>query len=391
MIVVADPDRAFRARLASLLGPPDGVLEVDRISDLERTLTSTAGGVSVVVIGPDVGSSEALHFAETARRISPHVSVVVVARKVDSSLLHAALRAGVRDVLPTSFAENQLRETVEEGRVLSRQLRGREHVPGVKDEVEHKIITVVSPKGGSGKSFISSNLAVLLAERTGVDVGLADLDLQFGDLAIMLQLFPAHTIHEAAQDVDRLDSDALRGYLTSYRSKVHLLAAPLEPALAEMITAESVRRLLVMLRELFPYVVVDTSPSFSDHLLRALDETSELVLMTTMDVPSIKNFKLALQTLELLGFNRDRIRLVLNRADSKVGLSVEDVEKSLGAKVDILIPSSRQVPLSINHGSPLVLEDPQSPVTAAIGALADRLGIAAVRRARAGVTRLWRR
>ena len=149
------------------------------------------------------------------------------------------------------------------------------------------------------------------------------------------------------------------------------MAAPLEPGLSETISADAVAQILRLLRESFNYVVVDSPPSFTDHVLAALDQSDECVLMTSMDVPSIKNMKLSLQTLQLLGFGRDRIRLVLNRADSKVGLTVQAVEKTLGTTIDVSIPSSRDVSISINRGTPLVIDNPKSPVVASIARLLD--------------------
>jgi len=174
--------------------------------------------------------------------------------------------------------------------------------------------------------------------------------------------------------LDRLDPEALKGYLTPHRQGVYLLAAPLEPGLSETITADQVQRIMKMLKQSFSYVIVDSPPSFTDHVLGALDESDECALVTSMDVPSIKNLKLALQTLELLGFGRDRIRLILNRADAKVGLRVQEVEKTLGTSIDVAIPSMRDVPLSINRGTPLVTEDPKSPVVASIAKLAELIG-----------------
>jgi pilus assembly protein CpaE len=264
-------------------------------------------------------------------------------------------------------------DAVVRAEMLSKQIRERGGAgpEAEKEATDHKVITVFSSKGGCGKSFVSSNLAVLLASRTGAEIAMVDLDLQFGDLAIMLQLFPARTIYDAAQNLERLDAQALRGYLTPHRSKVFLLAAPLEPGLSETISAEAVKVILQMLKSVFRYVVVDSPPSFTDHVLGALDESDECVLITSMDVPSIKNLKLSLQTLELLGFGRNRIRLILNRADSKVGLRVQEVEKTLGTTVDVAIPSSREVPLSINRGTPLVIDDPKSPVVASLVKLVD--------------------
>jgi pilus assembly protein CpaE len=295
-------------------------------------------------------------------------------------VLQQAIRSGVRDVLPAAFTGAQLVDAVSRAEALAMQMRGRVGVtpagPDTPDVTDHKVITVFSSKGGCGKSFVSSNLAVALAQKTGETVAMVDLDLQFGDLAIMLQLFPARTIYDAAQNLDRLDADALKGYLTPHRGQVWLLAAPLEPGLSETISAESVAKIIRLMKGIYKYVIIDTPPSFTDHVLAALDESDESVLITSMDVPSIKNLKLSLQTLELLGFGRDRIRLILNRADSKVGLRVQEVEKTLGTRIDVSIPSSREVPLSINRGTPLILEDPKSPVVASIMKLVEIIGAA---------------
>lgn len=396
MIVVADSDQAFHSRVAQLLGRDD-IHGVDGLDELEATVARRRGAVAVALIGPNVSTAEALTVAAKLQLGAPETSVVFVAHTITADLLQAALRAGVRDILPASFTRDQFAETVTRAEEVSRQLQDRAaaEVPeGEEDEGEHRIITVFSSKGGAGKSFVASNLAVLLAERTGKRVAMVDLDLQFGDLAIMLQLFPARTISDAAQNLDHLDAEALDSYLVPHRSLVHLLAAPLEPGLAETVSAEHVKQILGMLRERFDYVVVDSPPSFTEHVLTAIDESETLVLVTTMDVPSIKNLKLSLQALELLGMGRDRLRLVLNRADSKVGLGMHEVEKTIGTKVDLAVPSSREVPLSINRGAPLVADDPRSPVGSALSQLADLVGVPAPARHQAPSggrrLRLWR-
>jgi pilus assembly protein CpaE len=373
MIVVADPDRGFHAQIAGHLGHQAEILDVWSLDQLERTLTERRERATVALLGPNLTGADTLRTAAWAQTAAPEVSIILVTSTLTSDLLTSALRAGVRDVLPASVGSQQLLEAVNRAGDLSRQLRSRggdapQQVQ--QDTSGHKVLTVFSAKGGCGKSFIASNLAVLLAQRSGEQVALVDLDLEFGDLAIMLQLFPARTIQDAAQNLDRLDADAMRGYLTPHRTKVGLLAAPVEPGLAETISAESVHAIIRFLRQSYPYVVIDSPATFTDHVLAALDETDECILVTSMDVPSIKNLKLSLQTLELLRFGRNRIRIVLNRADSKVGLTVHEVEKTLGTSVDVAIPSSIKVPLSINRGSPLAVEDPRSSVVAALSKLA---------------------
>ncbi|MGH2726450.1 MAG: AAA family ATPase, partial [Actinomycetota bacterium] len=344
---------------------------------LDKVLHDKAGQVTVVVLGPNLGMEEALDVSRRVQTTMSDVSVILVANALTPDVLQQAIRGGVRDVLPAAFTGAQFIDAISRAESLTLQLRGRVGITppeGMPAATDHKVVTVFSSKGGCGKSFVSSNLAVALSQKTGEAVAMVDLDLQFGDLAIMLQLFPARTIYDAAQNLDRLDADALKGYLTPHRGQVFLLAAPLEPGLSETISAEAVAKILRLLKGLYKYVIVDTPPSFTDHVLAALDESDESVLITSMDVPSIKNLKLSLQTLELLGFGRDRIRLILNRADSKVGLRVQEVEKTLGTRIDVSIPSSREVPLSINRGTPLILEDPKSPVVASIMKLVEIIG-----------------
>jgi pilus assembly protein CpaE len=380
MIILADPDRRFQARVADSVGRTDDFTVVDSVLLLDKQIHDKAGQVSVVILGPNLGMEESLDVSRRIQTAMSDISVILVANALTPDVLQQAIRSGVRDVLPAAFTGAQLVDAISRAESLAMQLRGRVGAtpagPDMPDVTDHKVITVFSSKGGCGKSFVSSNLAVALAQKTGESVAMIDLDLQFGDLAIMLQLFPARTIYDAAQNLDRLDAEAVKGYLTPHRGQVWLLAAPLEPGLSETISAESVAKIIRLLKTIYKYVIVDTPPSFTDHVLAALDESDESVLITSMDVPSIKNLKLSLQTLELLGFGRDRIRLILNRADSKVGLRVQEVEKTLGTRIDVSIPSSREVPLSINRGTPLILEDPKSPVVASIMKLVEIIGAA---------------
>lgn len=377
MIVLADPDPRFQARVTEHLGRQGDLVIVDGQVQLEKVIEERAASVSVVLLGPNLDQDEAFDAASSIQRMAPGVSCVLVASSVTSDVFQRAMDSGVRNVLPATFSPEQLTDAIAKAESFTTHIRGAvtKVAEDTVDTSDHKVITVFSSKGGCGKSFVSSNLAVALAQRTKEKVAMVDLDLQFGDLAIMLQLFPARTIFDAAQNLDRLDAEAIQGYLTPHRSNVSLLAAPLEPGLSETISADAVGKIVHLLKENFKYVVIDCPPSFTDHVLAALDESDECVLMTSMDVPSIKNMKLSLQTLQLLGFGRDRIRLVLNRADSRVGLTVQAVEKTLGTNVDVSIPSSRDVSISINRGSPLIVDNPKSPVVASILRMLEFVGV----------------
>lgn len=359
MILIIDPDQSIRARIAERL--PKGMPSQDAVSTADA-LASRSEGAEVVIVGPGIATADTFALADLLRTERPSVGVVLVADDIGVPEMQAALQAGVRDVWSLAFTAEQAQTTLDRLAKLGAHLRGPDDDG---DGSEHRVITVFSSKGGVGKSFIAANLAMSLA-RKGAPVALVDLDLQFGDLAIMLQLFPARTIHDAATATSDLDADALEGYMAEHRGGVRLLAAPFEPGLAETVAPEAVGHILRVLRRTFRYVVVDTPAALNEHVIAAIDESARTVLVGSMDVPSIKNMKLALQTLALLDVPRERIHLVLNRADSEVGLRLGEVERTLGTRVEISIPSGREVPLSINRGVPLMLEMPNSPVTSAL-------------------------
>jgi pilus assembly protein CpaE len=228
------------------------------------------------------------------------------------------------------------------------------------------IITVFSAKGGCGKTTVSTNLAAALAEGGRREVCVVDLDLAFGDVAIAMQLFPTHSISDAVALEDTLDQSGVESLLTQHSSGLRVLSAPVEPGLAENIPVTLVNRLLSIMKDMFDYVIIDTPPAFTDQVLAAFDASDLAILLATLDIPALKNLKLSLETLELLNYPKEKLRLILNRADSKVGLDAGEVEKTLRAPISALIPSSRAVPAATNRGVPIVLDQPHHPVSLSI-------------------------
>jgi pilus assembly protein CpaE len=370
VIVITDPTADVRDRLEALIHHAEEVVRADSLAEAETALQHVRRDVRLVVLGPGLPTSEVLSFAEKVDHERAGVGTLLVAETLETGLLREALRAGVSDVLTTAATAEEWDEAIERARS---RIAIEHDLASSGEAARGRVVSVFSTKGGSGKSLIASNLAVIAAQRSGQRVALVDLDLQSGDLAIMFQLMPALSIYDAAQGAERLDEEALHGYLTAHRSGVDLLAAPMEPSLAEQIDATAVESILELLPTMYPLIVVDGPPMFTDQMLAALDRSDEIVLVGSMDVPSIKNLKLAISTMTQLGHPRERLRIVLNRADSKVGLRTQEVEKSLGAEIDVSIPSSRDVPLSINQGEPLAVSRPRSPVVQAIGQLAAAL------------------
>ncbi len=318
-----------------------------------------------------------------AIRDQTRAPVLIVASGGSPVMLEQALEAEVADVLLLP----QLVENVVFAIRKSTHSRGRLAGAGSGGGGRHgKILTVFSPKGGTGKTVTATNLASAFAKFEGKKTLLLDLDLQFGDAAIMLGLEPEKTIYDLVVAPGELDTEKLAGYTTKHTSGLDVLPAPLRPEDAELVTEAKLSRLLEVARESYDVIVVDTSPFFHGPMLATLDRTDELLLLSSLDVPTLKNLRLALQTLELLSFPKSRIKIVLNRSNSKVGMKQNEVEGALGMKVRFEIPSDRAVPLAVNRGKPVVLDEEGADVSKAIRQMAK--GLFPVEEAKAGRRRL---
>src|SRR5919206_2677816 len=377
-VLIVEPHDGYATWLANALsGLTDRVVRTADIDEAMAALAAEGSDVLAAIFGPSLADRDALALAGALQQGTPDVSVLLIRRQESGELIRQALRVGIKDVLPSASDETTVRTAAARAIEIARTLRGRlgggAPTDGGEGRPAGRVVTVFSSKGGCGKTFLSTNLAVALS-RSGAEVALVDLDLHFGDVAIMLHLFPSHTIYDAAENPG-LDALSLKSFLTRHDSGVWTLVAPTEPTIADTINPGAIGNILKLLRSAFDYVVIDTPPAFSEPVLAAFDESDWLIMLATLDVPSIKNLRLTLQTMELLHFPKSRIRVVVNRADSKVGLRLPDVEKLLSSPVDTTIPSSRSVPLSVNKGSPILLEEPKGPVSDAIRRVAALLTV----------------
>jgi pilus assembly protein CpaE len=362
MTLIVDHDHASAASLRSSLGPESVVLP--SLDGVEKHLRDHEHE-HVVVVGPNVATESALALAERLRVSRPHVGVILVRQRIDAKVLTDALRSGVREVVNAREFQS-LNAAARNAEELAQRMLA---VSEDQFESEHKratVITVFSAKGGCGKTTVSTNLGAALADNGRREVCIVDLDLAFGDVAIALQLFPTHTISDAVALEETLDPSAVASLLTQHSPGLRVLSAPVEPGLAESIPVTLVSRLLNVMSDMFDYVIIDTPPAFTDQVLAAFDMSDVAVLLATLDIPALKNLKLSLETLDLLNYPKEKIRLILNRADSKVGLDAGEVEKTLRAPISALIPSSRAVPAATNRGVPIVKDQPQHPVSLAI-------------------------
>ena len=353
-----------------------------------------------VVLGPSVDQQDVFELAETLRVSRPSLGVVMVRRRIDTAVLSDSLRAGVREVVQerdlAGLAAAVRRQRDIAARLREQMERGDDYVDA---QAHGRVVTVFSAKGGCGKTTLATNIATAIAASGKGTVALLDLDLAFGDVAIALQLFPTHTIGDAVAIGEDLDGEALRGLLTAHRTGVQALVAPMEPSTADTISTGLVKRVIDVLQQEFDYVVIDTPPALDDNVLAAFDRSDMVALLATLDIPALKNLKLTLETLDLIGYPREKLRIVLNRADSKVGLALSEVEKTLKAPIVAQIPSSRDVPASTNRGVAIVVDEPKNPVSVAIKSFVeDNILVAASAddipsqmRADRRSGRLWRR
>jgi pilus assembly protein CpaE len=311
--------------------------------------------------------SESFPAAEIAAiQEQTRAPIVVVASRSASGILEEALDADVSDVLLLpQLVENVLF-------VVKKASHAKRAVPTVSRAQLGRVITVFSPKGGTGKTVTASNLGAAIAKQ-GKKTLLLDLDLQFGDAAIVMGIEPEKTVYDLVVAPGELDYEKLAGYITKHTCGLDVLPAPLRPEDAELVTESKITRLLEVAREAYDVIVVDTSPFFHGPMLATLDRTDELLVICGLDVPTLKNVRLALQTLELLAFPTSRIRFVLNRANTKVGLSKREVETALRVTIDTEVPSDRAVPISVNQGNPAVLAHPNCDFSRALNALAKTL------------------
>jgi pilus assembly protein CpaE len=350
----------------SLAGHPEIELVGSSTNVAEGAAALAGGHLDAVLHATRSASLPADELA--AIREHTRAPVLIVASSGTPKMLEEALEADVADVLLLP----QLVENVVFA--IRKATHTTRHSHATSSGGRHgKIVTVFSPKGGTGKTVTASNLASALAKFEGRKTLLLDLDLQFGDAAIMLGIEPEKTIYDLVVAPGELDSEKLAGYTTKHLSGLDVLPAPLRPEDAELVTEAKLGRLLEVARESYDCIVVDTSPFFHGPMLATLDRTDELLLLCSLDVPTLKNLRLALQTLELLSFPKQRIRIVLNRANSKVGMKQNEVESALGMKVRFEVPSDRAVPLAVNRGKPVVLDEEGADVSKAIRSMAKNL------------------
>lgn len=329
----------------------------------------------VVLVGADLKPRDGFATIQKLLAEVPGVSAILVALNPAPTDFRRALQAGARDFLELPVDRKELLAAIEGAAEVSKGKRSAlesiaAEAASRQERRPTERIVVFSTKGGTGKTFIATNLAAGLAA-AGKRVGLVDLDLQFGDAALALGIVPERTMFDLVQGYTEFDALLLQDFMVKHSSGLSILPAPLYPDEADKIVPEDVGAILRAIETVYEYVVVDTPPFFDDRVLVALDWADHVLFVAGLDVPSIKNLKTVFHTMGMLAYPEDKVYILMNRAGTKVGLELNDVEKHLGRAVKMGISSSIEVPRALNAGEVLLLSKPGNKVAQELARLVD--------------------
>lgn len=376
-ILIADSHEDSRRILSEALEfqPKFEVVDdVDEGSELVQLIGPL--NVDVVLLDRDLSGANALDLAEKVRAQHRGVGIIMTGQAPTVDDVRAAMQVGADDFLPKPFNTQAVIDSVQavanKVDLRKQQLAAVESASG---HVSAKVVSVYSPQGGVGKSMLAANLAVVLARESGRPTVLVDLNLQFGDIDLMLNITPERTIAAVIQRMNQLDSDLMESFLTTHDvSGLRVLAAPARPEYADTITVFVVEKVLQVLRERYTYIVIDTPSFLQDTTLTALDHSDQIILLTALDLLALHNTKTALAMMQKLRYGPEKVRLVLNRSNSDVGISPEDVEQTLEYDISAFIPSDGRVAVtSVNEGEPFVLSQPKTQIAQSIRRIAYQL------------------
>ncbi len=340
----------------------------------------------VVLMDINMPDIDGITATETIRHKSPHIQVVILSVQNDQNYMRRAMLAGARDFLTKPPMGDELISAIRRSGEMARverskivQGRSAPSMSGVPTSVstlpgllQGKVVTVYSPKGGVGATTLAVNLAIAL-HNEDTRVVLVDANLQFGDVAIFVNEQGKNTIVEIAPRIDELDSEIIEEIMIKHESSgIHVLAAPPKPEYAEKVSAEQFGRVIHLLKQLYAYVVIDTSSTLTDITLTTIDHSDVVVVVTTQEIPTIKNVSLCLDLMQTMGVSRDRLVLVMNRFDKRIAITPERVGKNLKQEVAAVIPLDERVVINaVNRGVPFMIDNKTTLVARGVYALAE--------------------
>jgi pilus assembly protein CpaE len=349
----------------------DGLLIASGMSDFDRALMTAERDNSEALLLFTPRLEDTYELLRSSRASRPAMALIVAVPGPQNGQLAEALRAGADEIVILPAEAAAVATAIH--KAMARVSAAATVRPA--DAPRSPLVAVLGPKGGTGKTTLATNLAADLATR-GQETLLVDLDLQFGDVGVVLGVEPDRTIYDLATAGGTMDAERLRGYTGRSRDGVNVLLAPVRPDQADAVTGEHVATILDLARTTYDVVIVDTPPAFTPATIAAVDQADLIVMLGSFDLPGLKNMKLGMETLQLMDIPPSRILPVLNRANTKVGLLVADVAKVLGRAPEVAVPSDRGVPQSVNAARPIICAQPKSGPARSFRVVGDRVAAA---------------
>jgi pilus assembly protein CpaE len=358
-------DEAMDPRTIEAVLDDPGINVVDIVEQEAGVPNGHSTPADVLVVACGAASERAVAFVAEAARQRRGQPLVVVCGGSPNGFVREVLTSGADDIV---LIDSAVTPGPEMFFAMQKALARRSTASGERDR--GSLVCVLGPKGGIGKTVTSTNLGAALAD-AGHRTVVVDLDLQFGDAGLALGVQPDRTIYDLATSGGILDAEKVDGYLAEHPSGLRVLLAPVRPDQAQSVSVEFLKDLYASLTATFEFVVVDTPPGFTPEVIATIDAAAAICMLGMLDAPSLKNTKLGLETLKMMGVPLERVRVVLNRADTNVGISQSDAVAILDRTPDVLIPSQRDVVRWVNAGEPIVLASRRSEPAKAFRALAD--------------------
>jgi pilus assembly protein CpaE len=384
-VVIVDDIAETRENIRKLLQfEPD--VEVVGVARTGREAIDIAKDVKPDVLLMDINmpDMDGIAATEIIRKVVPYAQIVILSIQNDPNYMRRAMLAGARDFLTKPPTIDELNSAIRRAGANAREERSKVplgtgvqsaqtvggHYSGITN-TGGRVITFYSPKGGSGCTTLATNLAVCLnSEDTSVVI--VDANLQYGDVAVFLNEQGKFSILDLAPRADELDPEIINNVTIKHaQSGVKILAAPMKPEQADQVTSDQFTKVIRFLRGIFSYVIIDTTSSLTNITASAIDNSDLLALLTTQDIPSIKNSRLFLDEIDSLGFDRKRIIFIMNKFDKRIGITPEKVSENLKQEITSIIPFEERVIVSVNRGIPFLLNDKSRPISRAIFELAE--------------------
>lgn len=393
-VLLVDPDVDHRSQLKQLLGTLSVAVVGEASYGVEASRLAAELQPEVVLVHMEEPLALALRTLEVVQRCAPRATPIAVSRRTDAHTVQQAMLAGARGFVVTPTSADLLDRTLQTARTRHVDVMGRAASPaGVeRDLVAGTVITVFGPKGGVGKTTLSTNLAVALARRTRARVALVDADAYFGDVAITMGIEAERTLPDLLEAIEAGQEVDVASYLMRHPSGVYVLPARHSRAMSAAPDPEAIASLLRRLAASFDFLIVDTPGTFGPQVAAALDESTTALLVTSADMASVKDARMSLEALRGEGFDRDRLKLVVNHATNANSVTDDDLARTVDYEVFWTFPHDREVPQSTQRGEPLVLWQPRARMAVQVDALAAHIGGAPVEVERSGsVFGLFRR